>query len=185
MERIGNPEPTRRGQAASERAPHERRRTNSDRTSTCVPNMNSKPHCGAAALRAAASSLSFLTAFALACQQRPSAVDAPDARFRLSLSLKGIGAACASRNPLRIGAGGGFASRIRLAPLSSHRHRFMGDKFAADVPDAQTRCNRNLDRQPSLHKAPDRELASRLWDLAESASFALPECVFCGHLGSA
>jgi hypothetical protein len=147
MERIGNPEPAKQGRSASERAPHERRRANSKRTSTCVPNMNSKPHCEAAALGAAAGSL-------IPNGVRYGVPAAPwlltrTTRVPVVLSLKGIGATCMSHNPLRTSAGRGFASRIRLAPviipsLSSHQRQVPGDKFAADVPDALTRRNRNL-----------------------------------------
>jgi hypothetical protein len=106
---------------------------------TCTTNMNSKPHCGAAALKAPPQVFRLLTAparhFVSNASSPPTRVHP---RLQLASSLR-VSASLAC--PIFLGALAPKEDRkrVRLAPVI-----FPRETTLADVPDALTRRNRNL-----------------------------------------
>jgi hypothetical protein len=189
MERIGNPEPAKRGRSASERAPHERRRANSKRTSTCVPNMNSKPHCEAAALGAAAGSL-------IPNGVRYGVPAAPwlltrTTRVPVVLSLKGIGATCMF--PQSTAHQRGRRVRKPHPPRSRHHPIVIVSSETSSgrqVRGGRAGCPNATQPEPLTVSVLFIRPRTRNWQAAcgiwlNRDSFALPARIFCGHLGLA
>jgi hypothetical protein len=138
MERIGNPKiGARRPPARQLSDARKARSLLADFVWTCTSNMNSKPHCGAAAFECRRGFSRLLTASARYFRQRPplpTRVAAPAGRFLVGYRRRLLIRSSAARWRHRR-----IESSFRLAPVI-----FPRETTLADVPDALTRCSRNL-----------------------------------------
>ena len=123
--------------------------------------------------------LQFLTVSAMACQQRPLGCCRARREVPVVLSLKGIGAASASRIPLRTRARGGFESRIRLAPvIILQRETIHGGR--AGCPNATQPEPFTVSPTFIRPQTGNWQAACGIW--LNRYSFTLPGRTFCGHL---
>jgi hypothetical protein len=137
MERIGNPKiGARRPPARQLSDAHKARSLLADFVWTCASNMNSKPHCGAAAFECRRGFSRLLTASARYFRSVPRCRHASRLRLASCLGYRRrllIRSSPARWHHRRI------ESSLRLAPVI-----FPRETTLADVPDALTRCSRNL-----------------------------------------